>query len=145
MVKVVSSMGRSKTPMVNITLLGVHDVAQMLFKVTNDINTLSEETLIRAGAYVSYEVQQSIMGNRGETKSVDTGNFANSIEVNPMPGFSLTKEISVSSDIEYAQFLEFGTSKLPARSHFQNTAFRVEPALKEQFDSMIKSVCGKNK
>ena len=130
---------------VSITLLGVADVAKMLYQATEDINVLMNENLLRASALCVSEVQQSIFGNRGEERSVDTGNFANSIQVGPMVSSGKIESVSVFSEVEYAPFLEFGTSKLPARGHFQNTAFRIEPNIKEMFNASIKSVCGKAK
>ena len=138
-----SSMGRSSTSTVNITLIGAADVQKMLYEATQDINTLCANELIRAGAFAAFEVQQSIMGLRGEPKSVDTGNFANSIQVGPVVDEGKVKGISIFSDVEYAPFLEYGTIYLQPRAHFQNTAFRIAPNLKEEFNSVIKEVCGK--
>lgn len=122
---------------VNITLIGVADVANMLFQVSNDIKTLANEQLLRSAALAAYEVQQSIMGQRGEPKSVDTGNFANSIQTAPVGDDS----VSVYSDVEYAKYLEYGTSRMEPRAHFQNTAFRIEPVLNEDFKAVITKVC----
>jgi hypothetical protein len=133
--------------MVSVTLLGVMDVAKMLFEVTRDIDTFTNEQLIRASAFVVSEVQQSIFGNRAEEKSVDTGAFANSIQVTPIieggTNVHFIRSVSVFTDIEYAPYLEYGTSKMPARAHFQNTAFRIEPDLKEGFNMMITKICDK--
>jgi phage gpG-like protein len=126
---------------VSITLIGVADVAKMLSNVYQDIEIMSNEQLIRSATLCAYEVQQSIMGLRGEERSVDTGNFANSIQTKSVDN----NTVSVFSEVEYAPFLEFGTSKLPARAHFQNTAFRIEPNIKEEFNAVIKKICDKNK
>jgi hypothetical protein len=113
----------------------------MLYQVSNDINVLANENLLRAGALCVSEVQQSIFGNRGEPKSVDTGNFANSIQAQIID----QNTVSIFSEVEYAPFLEYGTSKMEPRAHFQNTAFRIEPTIKEEFNAAIKSVCDKEK
>lgn len=132
--KIASSSGGTK----NITLIGVADVANMLFELTNDIETLGDEQLLRSATFVATEVQASIMGQRAEPKSVDTGNFANSLQVKGGEG-----EATIYSDVEYAKFLEFGTSKMSARSHFTNTALRVEDDLKEQFNVEVNKICDK--
>jgi len=124
---------------VSVTLLGVADVANMLMKVGDALVIVTNEQLIRAGALAVYEVQQSIMGNRGEPKSVDTGNFANSIQVKNLDKNS----VSVFSEVEYAPFLEYGTSRMQPRLHFQNTAFNITPIIKEQFNAAVKSVTKK--
>jgi len=122
---------------VNVTLLGVADVAKMLYEATKDFEVFTNEALLRASALAVSEVQQSIMGNRGEPKSVDTGTFANSIQVQPVGDNS----VSVFTDVEYSKFLEYGTSKMEPRAHFQNTAFRIEPNIKEEFGAIVTKIC----
>ena len=124
---------------VNVTLIGVADVAKMLYEVTKDIEILTSEETLRAGAFAAFEVQASILGQRAEPRSVDTGRFANSIQVQPVGKNS----VSVFTDVEYAKFLEYGTIHMQARQHFQNTAFRIEPNLKEEFNAEVTKICDK--
>ena len=126
---------------VNVTLLGAHDVAKMIWNVTNEIVDQTKLQLLNSATYAVYEVQASIKGERGEPKSVDTGNFANSIQAQPVSDNS----VSVFSEVEYAPFLEYGTIYMEPRAHFQNTAFRIEPNLKEEFNAVITKICDKNK
>lgn len=72
-----------------------------------------------AGFFIQEEVKQSIAGHRAEHVSVDTGRFLNSIQTN----FKKLQAI-IFPTVDYADFLEFGTSKLQPRHHFSNTKKR---------------------
>jgi len=63
------------------------------------------------------EVQESIAGNRGEKRSVDTGNFLNSIGRD-----SKLKKYTgiVTSNVKYAKYVE------RKRKHFEKTKNRIE-------------------
>lgn len=87
----------------------------------------SKEGLMQAGTFVQGEVKASIAGQREELTSVDTGRFLNSVDI----AESGDMEVRIFSDIDYAKYLEYGTSKLDARQHFRNTAARVKKAVKE--------------
>lgn len=137
MVLVPSSMGRSDSPQVRVTITGLEDTRRMLGEFANAILDKEREFLIRAADMVRSEVKESIIGNRGEPKSVDTGNFANSIAVQPG-----NNSVIIYTDIPYAQFLEYGTSRMMPRAHFQNTAFRVQPFLREMMVEMVKQAKG---
>ena len=77
----------------------------------------TDAKVFQAAHFLGEEIQESIMGNRMEEKSVDTGNFANSIKVDKKKEL----EYSVETDVEYAKFLEYGTSKMAPRPHFRNS------------------------
>lgn len=87
----------------------------------------TNRALIKAGFFVQNEVKASIAGQRGEPTSVDTGRFLNSVSVKEAGNL----QVSIFTDIEYAKFLEYGTSKLEPRPHFTNTAKRVNKAVKD--------------
>lgn len=67
------------------------------------------------------EVQNSIAGHSAEPTSVDTGQFLNSVPLNskfkPYVAF-------VKSDLDYAGYLEGGTTKISGRHHFENSLAR---------------------
>lgn len=75
-----------------------------------------------AGLLVEADVKLSISGQKAEKRSVDTGRFLQSVSTNISPFVAV-----VSSNVEYAKFLEFGTTRIVARSHFKNTATRDRP------------------
>ena len=94
----------------------------------------SKTALIQAGFFVQNEVKLSIAGQRSEPTSVDTGRFLNSVDVKQ----SGPQEVSIFTDIEYAKFLEYGTSKMQPRGHFTNTARRVNKEIKKIIKEEIK-------
>ena len=127
MVEVSSSMGRSKKANVTVVIGGLIETVNRLREYYKLLPTKEGIGVVKAADYVKSEVQESIIGNRGEPKSVDTGNFANSIYVMPVSSNSL----SVKTDTDYAKFLEYGTSKMPARRHFNNSAARSAEKVKD--------------
>ena len=119
MVKVSSSSGGT----VDVQITGIIDTINGLRNFYSMLPTKEGIILVQYADMVKNEVKESIIGNRGEPKSVDTGNFANSIQIRP-EGDNV---LAVYTDVEYAKFLEYGTSVMEPRAHFQNTAFRVAP------------------
>jgi len=97
---------------------------------------VADSRAFQAANFIQQEIQESIMGNRSEPKSVDTGNFANSIKVEKVED----KTYSVYTEVEYAKFLEFGTSKMQPRSHFTNTVIREKPRAEQIIKGTLTSV-----
>lgn len=104
---------------VKIEVLGLKEVQDKLNKASSDIKTGISNSMNQLGLFLQGEIKESIAGRRAEPKSVDTGRFLNSVN-------STTSEnsVAISSDVEYAKFLEYGTSKISARRHFSNTLAR---------------------
>lgn len=71
------------------------------------------------GLYMEGEIKSSIAGQRSEHVSVDTGRFMSSIQAK-----SSYLKTTISSNVAYATFLEFGTSRIAPRSHFKNSLRR---------------------
>ena len=137
MVRVSSSMFRSKTPFVQVEIQGISEVLRTLRETGKDIETAEDLALAKAGNFVQQEVQESIIGRRAETKSVDTGAFANSISLD-LSSFQDGQITIYPDNISYAEYLEYGTTKMTPRYHFRNTKNRTEPKVKEFFDEEIK-------
>lgn len=79
----------------------------------------ASEGIKDATIFLQGEVKQSIAGHRAEHVSVDTGRFLNSVM------FDIKKLIGlVGTNLNYAQFLEFGTSRMQPRAHFRNSMAR---------------------
>lgn len=87
----------------------------------------------KQGFLLEGEVKQSIAGHKSEPRSVDTGLFLRSI--NTRNNFLSS---TVSTDVEYAPFLEMGTRRLQARKHFQNSAKRRTPFIVNGIKERIK-------
>jgi len=120
-------MGRSKTPTVTVVFAGLNETINKLREYYKVLPTKEGIAVVKAADFVKEEVKESIVGNRTEPKSVDTGNFANSIDIKPEGN----NKLAVFSDVEYAKFLEYGTSKIEPRKHFTNTALRSQEKVKE--------------
>jgi len=98
-----------------IELRGERKAKRIINKSINKFFNTSEEGIEKATEFLKGEIQDSVQGKRAETKSVDSGEFLESIQAE--------KNI-VLSDVEHSKFLEFGTSKIMPRSHFRNSAVR---------------------
>jgi len=83
------------------------------------VKRTSETGLKKAGMHLQNEVKSSIAGRRAEPTSVDTGRFLNSVDM-----ISSKTTATVYSPLEYSKYLEFGTSRITARKHFNNSKDR---------------------
>lgn len=102
-----------------INVIGVDKVLTRLQRYNSQIKTKSVKAIAKATLFIESEVKESIVGNRAEKASVDTGLFVRSV-VGESRGF-IGK---VKSNVIYAKFLEFGTSRMSARRHFRNSVAR---------------------
>ena len=123
---------------ISVQMTGVGAAIKKLREDGIEVEHASDLGVIKAGAFVEEEVKESIMGNRAEPKSVDTGLLINSIDfertgiaegiVEPesqtYPGTSTTTK-------DTATFMEFGTSRIAPRRHFTNTKQRTQSEVQE--------------
>ena len=104
---------------VKITISGLQETNNYLKGKNTKTKSLAKAGLTKAAIFMQGEVKMSIAGQRAETRSVDTGRFLNAVDL--AVG---TKDAVIFSALPYAKFLEFGTSRFPARKHFRNTKDR---------------------
>ena len=129
-------MFTSKEEFVTVHVKGIADVQMRFFRMGIRIPAGIDPILVRASNYVQRELQSSIIGTRGEVKSVDTGTFANSIQVDRvgkmhykvLPEGHYPNGTPVS---KIASILEYGTMHIIERRHFRNTKARTEPIILE--------------
>ena len=105
---------------VSIKVKGVGEVINNLKSTDKQIFNKADKAIFIAGLFVESEVKESIAGRRAEPRSVDTGRFLNSPTTRKIGKL----KAEVSSNVEYAGDLEYGTSKMSPRSHFRNSAAR---------------------
>jgi len=119
---------------VSIQIKGTSKVAALLTLKKGAVYNAANKAIIKSGFFVESEVKESIAGKRAETKSVDTGRFLNSVKtVQNVPLTSATE-----TNVEYAKHLEYGTSRMKPRKHFNNTAKRSEKKVQVFVNNEIK-------
>jgi len=135
MVKVASSAGG----FVQIEIRGLTEVHRMILAAKQQVKQGADFGVVKAGAFIEEEVQESIAGHRAERKSVRTGLFGNSIQFiktgeaeglihsNPTkyPGTQTT-----TADV--AKFME------KQRNHFRNTEERNKGKIRDIINTEIK-------
>lgn len=114
----------------------MEEVSRKLKNASKEVYDNANKAIIKSGFYVETEVKESIAGNRAEHRSVDTGRFLNSVKnVQNVP---LTA--TIETNVIYAKFLEYGSSRLQPRRHFTNTAKRSENKVRDFVLAEIKKV-----
>jgi len=117
---------------VSFEVFGVNEARRFLNKKGRNTKRNVSKAMIKAGMLMQGEVKQSIAGRKAEPTSVDTGRFLNSVE------FQASKDNAVIfSDVPYAKFLEFGTGKIRARRHFNNSKDRNKQKIKRVIQNEI--------
>jgi len=113
----------------SVKIFGIKATQARLLASSIMVKKTSEIGLKKAGMHLQNEVKSSIAGRRPEPTSVDTGRFLNSVDM-----ISTKDSAIVFSDLEYSKYLEYGTSRITARKHFNNSKDRN----KTQIISIIK-------
>ena len=102
-----------------IKITGIKATQAFLISKIVQINKDIEEGIKEAGAFIKDEVKASIEGKRSEPRSVDTGEFRDSVDV-----ITSKTTATIFSDVKQAKSLEYGTSRIRARRHFNNSKDR---------------------
>lgn len=134
---------------VNIEIEGIGKTLNNIQKDQKRLLVGTDVEMVRVANFVQNEIKESIIGNRAEPKSVETGKFANSIEININRGRRIDTAIikpkrenypgTKTTTEEVGNILEYGTSKgLKARRHFRNTKARVERKIVNDFKDVVK-------
>lgn len=140
MVAVKSSRGNS----VNIEIIGLAEVQRRIQAKQKKILSNLDIAMVRGANFIQQEVQESIIGNRAEPRSVSSGRLANSIVVEK-PAENIF--IITSDKLGYPnggntqkvlRFLEFGTSKINPRRHMRNSFARTEKKVEDIVKQTIK-------
>ena len=130
---------------ISVHMTGIGEVMRRLRLANKTIESSADLGVVKAGAFIEEEVKESIIGNRVETKSVDSGKFANSIEftkTGKAVGIVAPKRKrypkSKQTTEDIALFMEKGTSKIAPRRHFGNTEKRNIGKVKDIIKNAIK-------
>ena len=117
----------------SVAVSGVDTVRKYLKLKNFKINEAVARAMNKAGLYVEGEVKESIAGNRTEPRRVDTGRLLGSVHSS-----ASEDEAIVYSNVEYAPFIEYGTSTIPKGKHFRNSVNRSKGKVKELIKAEIK-------
>ncbi len=135
----------SKGAMVGVEMLGVAETARRIRNLGKDISDGLDMEVFRNATFVGEEVQESVIGNRAEPKSVETGTFGNNITVDKIRNaeyrvFTRKKKYqksNVTAD-EVATFMEYGTSRgIAPRRHFGNTQIRTKSKVRGNIQTFV--------
>lgn len=118
---------------VDVEIKGVNELMIQLHKLGLEVGNQTELELVKSGNFMQQEVQESIIGNRAEPRSVDTGKFANSINVDITKLKQGEVDIKSNDDEGKVNALEYGTTTRMPRRHFRNSLTRNEDTIKENF------------
>jgi HK97 gp10 family phage protein len=96
------------------------------------------ETAVKVSMSASSHSGRVYYGHRasapGETPAVDTGVLVNSINTQLVSSSNTSALAEVGTGVEYAEFLEFGTSKMAARPFmrpgYDNNVTRIEETIR---------------
>ena len=121
--------------MVNIQIEGLKEVKKFLKKKDANINRQIKLGMGKSAILVQGNVKKSIAGQAAEPKSVDTGRFLNSIEIDVQ-----VDNAAIFSNLPYANILEEGASNRIARNHFKNSAARSKAGVKKILNASIKNI-----
>ncbi len=149
MVKVKSSRGG----FVNVEILGINEIKRLVLAGKKQIHLGADFGVIRAGTLIQQEVKESVIGNRAEMKSVDTGRFANSIEFKKLgdaQGIVKPKKVSYPNSTQttedVANIMEFGANIIGGpRLHFSHTKTRNEKKADEIVENEIQAQLKRNR
>lgn len=123
--------------MVSVTIIGIPAVAAMLKKADAATKVKIIAAIREVGGYMMGQVSDSIFRGVNAPIAVDTGFFGRSIlDVYPSPFV-----VNVGTNkypVKYAEAIEYGTSRMPARPHLRNTAKKEERKVKEYFEKKLK-------
>ena len=121
--------------MVQVIVKGMKNVVNFLNKKKKEIEKNEQIGLTKAAIFMQGEVKESIAGRKAEHASVDTGRFLNSVDINVGK-----QDGGVFSNLPYAKFLEYGTSKFNGRRHFNNSKDRNKQKVVEIMQKQINSI-----
>src|SRR3990167_983375 len=116
---------------VSIEIKNINEFRKFMEDKQKAIKETLPDSIKDAVLFLHRQVKESIARGTNAPVAVDTGRFLNSVDFEPTG----KNEAKVYSDLEYAKFIEFGTSKMTARPHFRNTAFKEKEKVKEEMNA----------
>jgi HK97 gp10 family phage protein len=100
------------------------------------IKRIIPESVKKATFHVHNKVKESIARGTNAPVAVDTGRFLNSVDFDVVGD----NESRVFSELDYANLIEYGTSKMHPRPHFKNTALKEKDKVRDIMNAEIKTI-----
>lgn len=128
---------------VSVDVVGLPELKKYMKEKKKAITDGMETGIKRASLYLHGKVKESIARGTNAPVAVDTGRFLNSVDIE-----SIGKDnAKIFTDLSYAKFVEYGTSRMQARPHFQNTKAKeghhVIKIIKDQIEKDVNKIVGK--
>lgn len=119
----------------SIKVSGLSRVSNRLRIIPKFIKRGIEKGEKESGILLKNEIMESIRGNRAEPKSIDTGEFLNSIDIRQ------TKDgVSIFSNVPQSVWMEFGVQgKFAERRHFRNSLARNKTTILKNIINGVRS------
>ena len=119
-----------------IKVIGKAQAAVVLNAKNVNLLKQADKAIKNATYLLEGEVKDSIAGRKAEPASVDTGRLLGSVK----SSFPKKMVGAVSTNVEYANFIEYGTSKFPARNHFRNSLARLRKQIIDIIKGKVKQI-----
>ena len=133
MVQVINTQGKT----VIVEIKGVSEVLTRIRQFGKDVNQGADVVTFLAANIMQQEIQESIIGNRAEPRSVLTGNLGNSITMDKIK----EAEYSVYTQVPYAKNVEYNPNiKGGPRRHFTNSLARNKQRATDILRSELKRI-----
>jgi HK97 gp10 family phage protein len=118
-----------------IEVSGLKESINYLISKKNNALIARKEGISQATFYLQNKIKESIARGVNAPVTVDTGRFLNSVDAKTSDDDGV-----VYTDLEYAKYLEYGTTKMKSRPHFRNTAMVENSNVKEIISDKIKNI-----
>lgn len=125
---------------IDFEIKGVSEFIRMLENVNREVVERVDRDILQLAISVEEELKLSVAGMGDEPKSVDTGHFINDIRTDRI---DYAEVVIHAPDTEYAEHLEYGTSRMAPRWHFTNTAERNKLFCEKWIKNMVTDVVKK--
>jgi len=119
--------------MLNVQVKGLRKAIRHLGKNRAKKLSALNQSIHNAGFLLEGEVKNSIAGRKAEPRSVDTGQFMNSVSTDNSKRF----QSRVFTAVKHGRYLEYGTSRIKPRRHFQNSGYRLKPKIIKNIQSAL--------
>jgi HK97 gp10 family phage protein len=118
-----------------IQVYGIPEIQARLKNATKMIRAKVQQANAQVSIFMQAEVKASISKQRDEPLSVKSGTFLRSITAS-----NDETSATISSNVEYARYLEYGTSKINPRRHFANSLERNKEKIDEYYAKKLAEV-----